>query len=144
MGAKLELLPRKEFTITLEDGKVIKGKFNTWAIARFCNRRGIGFDTLVTTDFSKFGIDAMLDIVLCAVESKARRDGQPFSFTDVDAGDWFDQLGGLGAKDVALLLSHMNSEEEFKAAPEGGDNSAKKNDSPSENYNETSTLAAEV
>lgn len=119
MSAKLNLLPRKEFEITLSDKTVIKGQFGTWAIKRFCDRRKISF----TQISENFDLDHIVDMILCAVEYLARKQKQPFSFTDIDVCDWIDDLGGIADPNIMQLIGHMNNEETL-ASPE--DNGEKK------------------
>jgi hypothetical protein len=110
MPATLNLLPRKEFEITLKDGSIIKGQFGTWALKRFCDK--LKYSIKQAGDH--LGDPAMADVVeyiLCAVEHTARKTKQPFEFTDVDACDWIDQLGGWQGETFVKLFNHSAGED---------------------------------
>lgn len=118
--ATLKLLPRKEFEITLDSVNdtapvVIKGKYGTWALKRMCNKRGYvtlqAFRDAVSESIS---LDDILEIVLCAVEQKAREDNAAFSWTDVHAGMWIDEIGGTNSENFASLFNHFKDEREEK------------------------------
>ena len=114
--AEIKLLPRKEFEITLEDGTVIKGQFGTWALKRFCDKQKYS----IAQAGAKLGDPSMSDVVeyvLCAVEHTARKTNSPFSYTDVQACDWIDQLGGWQSGTFVELFNH--SADESKAEDNG-------------------------
>lgn len=125
MSATLALLPRKEFKITLTDGTVIMGIYNTWAIKRFCDKKKLSFNQLVEMTSDQYTIDVLFELVLAAVESYSRREGKPFSYTDYHVGEWIDDMGGLGNPDVSDLFAHMNTEEKMAAPPEGAEGEKK-------------------
>ena len=117
--ATLNLLPRKTFEIILDDGTVIKGQFGTWALRRFCDKMKYSLaesdDHLMpyteATPNGKMGVGDVIEYILSAVENSARKEGKPFSYTDVHCGDWIDQLGGITVGgDAIKLLLHSNSE----------------------------------
>ncbi len=105
MSATINLLPRKEFEITLEDGTVIKGQFGTWALKRFCDKINCELED-IGERFKKPKIGDIFEFLLAAVEYRARLKGDPFSYNDVHAGDWIDQLGGPEAPEFARLFNH--------------------------------------
>lgn len=113
---KLRLLPRKEFEIILEDGAIIKGKYSLWSIKRFCDKLGLTLVQLgerLTVEKTTF--DDTIQIVLCAVEDRVRKDKKPFVFTDQDACEWIEWLGGMNSEDYLKLQLHAASEEEKKS-----------------------------
>lgn len=115
--ASINLLPRKEFEITLIDGTIIKGQFGTWSLQRFCDKRdklSLGQLQLLKPD--DYTIGDMVDMILCAVEYKARKENAPFSFTDVHCCSWIDELGGFSAQPVTDLFNHQSSDVEIKGA----------------------------
>lgn len=119
MAAKLNLLPRKEFEITLSDGNIIKGQFGTWAIKRFCDKKKITFSQLSQMKADDYSFDDIVEMILCAVEHKARKDKQPFSYTDIHACEWIDDMeGGLAGNDLISLFNHSGSEDSLPQAPE--------------------------
>lgn len=112
--ATLNTLPRKEFEITLDDGTIIKGQFGTWALKRFCDKRGYTLQQLQDAFTSNISMSDILEFVLCAVEQKARQTGETFSFTDVHAGMWLDELGGMNGEKFSKLFNHARDESEKK------------------------------
>lgn len=109
MQATINLLPRKEFEITLEDGTIIKGQFGTWALKRFCDKQKL---TLKQAG-ERLGDPTLSDVVeyvLAAVEYTARKTQAPFSYSDIHVSDWIDQLGGIQSPDFVKLFSHSADE----------------------------------
>ena len=109
----INLLPRKEFEITLSDGTVIKGKFGTWALNKLC----IDYKLKLTEVESKLQeLPAILSYLLAAVQCNARETGTAFSYTDVHASNWIDEMGGIASENFVKLISW--SGEEVKAEDE--------------------------
>jgi len=52
----------------------------------------------------------VVEYVLCAVEYAARKKGEAFSFTDVQACDWIDQIGGMQSLNFISLFNHSGDE----------------------------------
>lgn len=118
MSAKFNPLPRKEFEIELTDGTVIKGQFGTWALKRFCDKLNL---TLTEAQEKLQGLSGFIDYILCAVEYTARKEKAPFSYTDMDAADWIDQLGGITSENFTRIAAHTadeNATEEKKTGNE--------------------------
>lgn len=111
--ASINLLPRKVFEITLEDGTVIKGQFGTWALKRFCDIRKLSLGEAQDAMRSLGGI---VDFILCAVEYTTRINGQPFAYTDINACQWADEMGGIDSQMFTSLIRH--SQEEAPASEE--------------------------
>ena len=115
---KLNLLPRKEFEITIEDGTVIKGQYSLWSIKRFCDLKGLSLSKLGDAmSLDNLSFDDLCSILLCAVEYKCRKTGEPFRFTDVDACEWIEWLGGIEGEDYIRLSSHASSDLDEKKNP---------------------------
>jgi hypothetical protein len=111
----MNLLPRKEFEFTLEDGTIIKGKFCLWSIKRFCDKLKLSLSQLserLTEEKATF--DDICQILLCAVEYKVRKEGKPFTYNDIDACEWIEHLGGLEGEDYKALMRHAHAEDEKK------------------------------
>lgn len=115
----VELLPRKAFEIKLSDGKVIEGQFSLWSVKRFCDKQKLTLAQLgerLTAEKTTF--DDVCQIVLCAVEYTSRKKEKPFSYTDLHACEWIEDLGGLTSDNYASLMAHAASgevEEEKKS-----------------------------
>lgn len=114
--ATVNLLPRKEFEIVLDDGEKIPGRYGTWALKRFCDKRGLtlsGLNELLNLD--TLTLDMVQDFILCAVEYAYRERKLPFEFTDIDSCGWIDQLGGLQGVEYLRLSNHAYGDEEKKS-----------------------------
>lgn len=112
----LNLLPRKEFEITLEDGTIINGQFSLWAVKRFCDKLKLTLSQLgERMQADKVTMDDTCQVLLCAVEYKTRKAGKPFGYTDIDACDWIERLGGIESENYLNLMRHAGSEDEKKS-----------------------------
>ena len=105
--ASINLLPRKEFEITLDDGTLVKGQFGTWALKRFCDKNKVGLNEAGAALQTLGGI---IEYILCAVEYSARLSSQPFSYTDIHGCQWADQLGGIDSEAFTSLIKHSQDE----------------------------------
>ena len=108
--ASIKLLPRKEFEIILDDNSIIKGQFGTWSLKRFCDKQKLSLGQLQEKKPTDYTIGDIADLILCAVEQRARQDKAPFSFSDVECCSWFDELGGIFSAQVTELFNHQSSE----------------------------------
>lgn len=107
----LELLPGKEFKITLQDGSIVDGKFGTWAYKRFCMKLGLSDKKLVARlSEEESSVFDNIELILCAIESKQRQRGEAFKYTDADICEWVDSVGGIGSETFLKLMAHANSE----------------------------------
>jgi hypothetical protein len=113
--ATINLLPRKEFEITLDDGSVITGQFGTWALKRYCDKQKLSLSE-AGAKLSNPSINDISEYLLAAVEYLARKKGEPFSYTDVHVCDWIDQLGGLSSEGFSKIFNH--SADDVSAADE--------------------------
>lgn len=113
MPASIELLPRKEFKITLEDGSIVTGKFGTWALKRFCTKKNLSLSQLGDSLTTNLSIDDMVEFILCAVEQSFReqKTQTSFPYNDVDVCKWIDDIGGIGADDTTRLFNHAADQE---------------------------------
>lgn len=130
--AKLDLLPRKEFVITLDSGE-IKGKYSLWAIKRFCDKKGLSLMELqqrLTAE--KSTMDDVIQTILCAVEHSQREAGKPFSYSDFDVCNWIEELGGIQSENFLKLQAHAYVEE-------GDEKKSPIDQSPGETSNESVT-----
>lgn len=111
--AEINLLPRKAFEITLDDKSIVKGQFSLWSIKRYCDKKNLslsGLSEQLTAE--KISFDDVCMLILCAVEHCSRVDKKGFAFTDMDACDWIDQLGGVTSDKYNSLMNHGRSEED--------------------------------
>lgn len=110
---KVELLPRKEFEFILDSGEVIKGKYGTWAAKRFCDKKQLSIVDYIErfADSSKLSFDDICLLLLCSVEYIHRKNvGGAFKYTDIDACEWLEGIGGIGSEQFVSLLNHFASE----------------------------------
>ena len=107
--ATINLLPRKEFEITFDDGIVITGQFGTWALKRYCDKQKLSLSE-AGVKLSNPSISDISEYLLAAVEYSARKKGEPFSYTDVHVCDWIDQLGGLSSEGFSKIFNHSADE----------------------------------
>jgi hypothetical protein len=109
--AKVDLLPRKEFTITLDSGEVIKGKYSLWAAKRFCDKKKLTLKQLVERlTEENMTLDDLVENILCAVEHCQRESGLPFKYNDLNVCSWIEEMGGIGSDQYNLLVGHAFSE----------------------------------
>lgn len=111
--ATVDLLPQKVFVITLESGVQVKGKFGTWQMRRFCQRKGNIPLSKVQEILSaeQATLDDIILMILSAVEYYVVRvEGKPFTITDMDVCEWIDELGGVAGDAVNNIFNHSASE----------------------------------
>ena len=109
--AKVELLPRKEFIITLDSGEVIKGKYSLWAAKRFCDKKKLTLKQLIESlSEENMTFDDLCENILCAVEHCQKEFGEKFKYNDFDVCNWIEELGGIGSEEYTKLVGHAFSE----------------------------------
>jgi len=109
--AKIDLLPRKEFTITLDSGEVITGKYSLWAAKRFCDKKKLTLNSFIERlSADNMTFDDLTENILCAVEHKQREEGKPFKYSDFNVCEWIEELGGIDSEDYTKLVGHALSE----------------------------------
>lgn len=111
--AALNLLPRKEFELVLEDGTVIRGQFGTWALARFGQRKKIGLGEIMEMFTTNPSVMDMVEFVLSAIEYKERQDGKPPFMNDVKLCKWIDDYADATNTNGVLmkLFNHSAGEQ---------------------------------
>jgi hypothetical protein len=99
----LQLFPSGGFEITLKDGSIIKGQFNTASLKRLALfKGGLGFtDTIKLLEASGVSGIEYLDNILQLVKFAAIGD-----FTDFDVLQWVEELGGFDSEEFQKLLGH--------------------------------------
>lgn len=109
--AELKLLPRKEFEILLDSGEVIAGKYSLWSVKRFADKKGFTLINLQDyMDKENMTMDDVCEILLCAVEYVSRKNNVSFSYSDVDACEWIEELGGMLGEKYLALTQHASSD----------------------------------
>src|SRR5690348_8281298 len=110
MPAKLELLPRKAFSLTFSDGTTVEGQFGTWALARFGQRKKLSLAQIITLFDEPLLMD-ILEFILCALEYKERESAKPSFMNEIKLGKWVDEFADeTGETGVVMKLwAHANS-----------------------------------
>ncbi len=110
--AKIDLMPQKVFMITLESGLQIKGKFGTWQLKRFCQRKGniplSKVQEVLAND--TVSLDDIVLMILSAVEYFSVKQGVSCTYTDLDVSEWIDELGGVAGDALKEVFNHSASE----------------------------------
>jgi hypothetical protein len=87
-------------------GKKIPLYFGTWSMARFCELNGnLSFTQMQETFARDISYKHIISLLLCGAEHYARKNKKPFDYSDIDAGDWLDELGGLASDKSMELLT---------------------------------------
>lgn len=128
MATKLDLLPRKAFSLTLADGRVIEGQFSTWSWARFGQKRKMGLDALTELLTKDPQVMDLIDFVVCAIEYKEREAKQPPFVNEIVLSKFIDDYADEHkVKGVLMtLFNHAGDEEQKKSDPQNplpGENS---------------------
>ena len=109
---KLDLLPRKAFELTLDDGTVIKGKLNIWAQLRYSEL--LNCETVELLEAKKLKGVTSKDTayyILACVEYYFHKEGRPFKYNDAHFWDWVEEMGGIESESFKSLLEHLGKEE---------------------------------
>jgi hypothetical protein len=115
----IDLLPRGYFTLTVDEKK-IEGRFCTWSLKRFCDKQEIlsimGMVERLTTGL---GISDVAAFILSGVEYSYVKNNKAgdFKFSEFDACEWIDEMGGIQSAELTKLISHAletNEKEEQK------------------------------
>lgn len=93
------------YTIKLSDGNSIPLCFCTWSLRRFCELNG----NLTLKEFQEaltegLSITKLTSLLLCAAEYAFVKEKKEFIYTDMDAADWIDELGGIAGKEFGDML----------------------------------------
>lgn len=94
------LTERGYYQIVLSNETVIPIRFSTWTLKRFCELRN---NLTLNQLFDVLGaggatLSDFVLLVLCAAECVAKEKKEDFNYTDFDACNWIDELGGMGGE----------------------------------------------
>jgi hypothetical protein len=105
------LQQRGYYTISLGDGKKIPLRFCTWTFKRFCEINGnMTLSQLQDALSSGMTLSGFISLMLCAAEYVCLKDNKEFKYTDMDASDWIDEMGGIaGSGFIAMLTVSVES-----------------------------------
>jgi hypothetical protein len=101
-------LVKGSYIVHLPDGRVIPLTFNTWVFRNYANSKGQTLDEFHNRlNGGNFSTDDVIDLMLWGSKYAHAKtnSGAHFPFTDMDACEWFDALGGMtGEKAMQLML----------------------------------------
>lgn len=87
-----------EYTLQLKDGKQLPLYFGTWSLSRFCELNGnLSFTQMQELFSNDISFKHIISLFLCGAQHYAVKNKQPFDYTDVDASDWIDEIGGASS-----------------------------------------------
>jgi hypothetical protein len=99
------LQQRGYYTINLGDGKQIPLRFCTWTFKRFCEVNGnMTLTQLQDALSSGMTLSGFVSLLLCAAEYTCLKDKKDFTYTDMDAADWIDEMGGVAGEGFVAML----------------------------------------
>lgn len=112
-SATINLLPRRAFEITLIDGTVIKGQFSTWSLKRLCDKTKMSLKQIGEKLLDP-SLGDVTEFLLCAVEYITRKEKRETFYSDIDACDWIDQIGGIQSDEFLSLFRHSSNDDIVK------------------------------
>lgn len=99
------LQQRGFYTIKLGDGKQIPLRFCTWTFKRFCEINGsMTLSQLQDALSSGMTIGGFISLLLCAAEYVCVKDKKDFTYTEMEAADWIDEMGGIAGSGFVAML----------------------------------------
>lgn len=100
------LQQRGYYTIVLGDGNKIPLRFCTWTFKRFCEINGnMTLNQLQDALSTGMTLSGFISLLLCASEYICIKEKKEFNYTDMDASDWIDEMGGIAGSGFLAMLS---------------------------------------
>lgn len=122
---------RGHYELSLSDGTKIPMRFCTWSLKRFCQLQGIGPSEIGEALSGDSSLDAITNLLRAAAEYPLYKEGITPKFTDIDACDWIDDMGGIGGKKfqevMTALTESLNSGLEESTTKKAKKDAVKKN-----------------
>lgn len=83
--------------LRLSDNTVIPMRFCTWTFNRFAVLNGnLSFSALIELLGSgEISGSQITSLLLCGAEYVCKKENKPFHYSDLDASEWIDDMGGL-------------------------------------------------
>ena len=95
-----------ELKLKLSSGKELPLYFGTWSLSRFCELNGnLSFTAMQTLFASEISFKHIISLLLCGAEHYARKNKLPFDYTDIDAADWLDEIGGMTGDQFSEVMT---------------------------------------
>jgi hypothetical protein len=82
-------------------------RFCTWSLKRFCQLQGIGPAEIGEALSGTSSLDAICNLLKAAAEYPLYKEGITPKFTDLDACDWIDDLGGISGKKFQDIMAAL-------------------------------------
>lgn len=92
------------YTIQTTDGKDIPLFFGTWSVCRFCQLNGNLSFSAMQSLMADLSYSHIISLILCGAEYHARKNNIDFTYTEMDAAEWIDALGGMMGDKMKELL----------------------------------------
>lgn len=93
------------YTIELSNGNKIPVRFCTWSLKRFCELNGnLSLKELQDALGEGITLERFISLILCAAEYVCVKEKKDFIYTEMDASDWIDEMGGISGKGVRDML----------------------------------------
>lgn len=100
------LQQRGHYTIKLGDGTKIPLRFCTWTFKRFCEINGnMTLSQLQDALSTGMTLSGFISLLLCAAEYVSIKEKKEFDYTEMDAADWIDEMGGIAGSGFVAMLS---------------------------------------
>ena len=122
---------RGHYELKLSSGEKVQLQFCTWSLKRFCKLQGIGPSEIGDALSGNDALEAITNLLTAAAEYPLYKQGITPSFTDMDACDWIDDLGGIAGDKfqevMAALTESLSSGLEDKSTKKSSKDVVKKN-----------------
>ena len=101
---------RGHYELELSSGEKVQLRFCTWSLKRFCQLQKIGPTEIGEALNGPESLDAISNLLRAAAEYPLYKEGITPKFTDLDACDWIDDMGGIsGVKFQEMMLALTDS-----------------------------------
>lgn len=120
-----------ELKLKLSNGKEIPLYFGTWSLGRFCELNGnLSFSAMQQLFAAEISFNHIISLLLCGAEHYCRKNKLPFDYTDIDAADWLDEIGGMTGEQFSEVMTAIaktiNPSYQGVEVKKGGESAKKK------------------
>lgn len=98
---------RGHYELELSSGEKVQLRFCTWSLKRFCQLQKIGPADIGDALNGPDSLDALSNLLRAAAEYPLYKEGITPKFTDLDACDWIDDMGGISSKKFQDVLAAL-------------------------------------
>lgn len=98
---------RGHYELELSSGEKVQLRFCTWSLKRFCQLQKIGPTEINEALNGQQSLDALCNLLRAAAEYPLYKEGITPKFTDLDACDWIDDMGGISGKKFQDVLASL-------------------------------------